>query len=130
MGILRAISKVLFSTAFVLSLTLLIAIFFLSKITEYSTLKQITYPLIEKQLNITEEQKTAILNYLQYRCANEREININIGKNISISCEDIKKQTRIILLNISLEKYLIHFISKNMSVSFKDVWKGKGLNIF
>jgi hypothetical protein len=91
MGILRTFSKVLFSTAFVLSLTLLIAVFFLSKITDYSTLKQITYPLIEKQLNITEEQKTAILNYLQYRCANEKEININIGKNISISCEDIKQ---------------------------------------
>jgi hypothetical protein len=91
MGILRTFSKVLFSTAFVLSLTLLISIFFLSKITDYSTLKQITYPLIEKQLNITEEQKTAILNYLQYRCTNEKEININIGKNISISCEDIKQ---------------------------------------
>jgi hypothetical protein len=91
MGILRTFSKVLFSTAFVISFTLLIAIFFLSKITEYSTLKRITYPLIERQLNITEEQKIAILNYLQYRCANEKEININIGKNISISCEDIKK---------------------------------------
>ena len=91
MGILRTFSKVLFSTAFVISFTLLIAIFFLSKITEYSTLKRITYPLIERQLNITEEQKIAILNYLKYRCANEKEININIGKNISISCEDIKK---------------------------------------
>jgi hypothetical protein len=91
MGVLRTFSKVLFSTAFVLSLTLLITVFFLSKITDYSTLKQITYPLIEKQLNITEEQKTAFLNYLQYRCTNEKEININIGKNISITCEDIKK---------------------------------------
>jgi len=91
MGILRTFSKVLFSTAFVISFTLLIAIFFLSKITDYSTLKRITYPLIENQLNITEEQKSAIFNYLKYRCANEKEININIGKNISISCEDIKK---------------------------------------
>jgi hypothetical protein len=91
MGILRTFSKVLFSTAFLISLTLLIALFFLSKITDYSTLKQITYPLIEKQLNITEEQKKAIFNYLQYRCTNEKEINISIGKNISISCEDIKK---------------------------------------
>jgi hypothetical protein len=104
MGILRAISKVLFSTAFVISLTLLIALFFLSKITEYSTLKRITYPLIEKQLNITEEQKTAILNYLQYRCTNEKEININIGKNISISCEDIKKTNENNITDYLVEK--------------------------
>ena len=91
MGILRTFSKVLFSTAFVISFTLLIAVFFLSKITDYSTLKRITYPLIENQLNITEEQKSAIFNYLQYRCTHEREINISIGKNISISCEEIKK---------------------------------------
>jgi hypothetical protein len=130
MGILRAISKVLFSTAFVLSLTLLIAIFFLSKITEYSTLKRITYPLIEKQLNITEEQKTAILNYLQYRCANEREININIGKNISISCEDIKKTNENNITDYLVGKIFDAFYFEKYECDLQGCLEGQRLEYF
>ena len=104
MGIFRNLAKILLSTAFMFSLTIFIALFLLTKFTEHPTLKQIAPPLIEEQMNVTEEQKATILNYLKFRCENEREIEIDIGKKIIIGCEDVK--------NLSEENITNYFANK------------------
>ncbi len=91
MEVLKILIKTLLSTSFILSLTTLIFLFSLTKITEYYNLKEIATPLIEKQMNMSEKQKADLLNYLRYRCLNEKEIRIEVGKNLSIDCEEVKK---------------------------------------
>ena len=72
--------------------------------TEYDNLKQLASPLIEKQMNISEEQKVAIIEYLKFRCGNESEISIDIGKNISIDCKEIERLNKENLTNFFVEK--------------------------
>ena len=89
MGILRKICKMLLSFLFLISFSLLILTFSLQKITSYQNLKNITIPLIENQINITEEQKDLALLFLKEKCKGQKEINIEFGKNISIECAEI-----------------------------------------
>jgi hypothetical protein len=89
MGIFRTIGKMLFSTLFILSLTLTILLLAFIKITNYETIKEIAIPMINAQLNLTQEQKTLALQYLKYKCENESKITFDIGRNITIDCKDV-----------------------------------------
>jgi hypothetical protein len=89
MGIFRTIGKMLFSTLFILSLTLTILLLTFIKITQYETIKEIAIPMISSRLNLTQEQKTLALQYLKYKCENESKITFDIGRNITIDCKDV-----------------------------------------
>jgi preprotein translocase subunit YajC len=118
MGIFRTIGKMLFSTLFILSLTLTILLLTLIKITNYETIKEIATPIINAQLNLTQEQKTLALQYLKYKCENESKITFDIGRNITIDCKDLSylKEENIssylatkILDSVYFEKYNCKF---------------------
>jgi len=130
MGILRNLAKALLSTAFILSLTIFITLFLLTKITEYSTLKQIAFPLIEGQMNITEEQKVAILNYLKYRCTNEKEVKIDIGKKISVSCEEVESLKEENITNYFVNKIFDAFYFERYECKLKECLENKKFEYF
>jgi len=130
MGILRNFAKALLSTAFLLSLSIFIALFLLTKTTEYSTLKQIAFPLIEEQMNITEEQKAAILNYLKYRCLNEKEVDMDIGKKIKVSCEDVESLSKENITNYFVNKIFDVFYFEKYECKLKECLENKKFEYF
>ncbi len=130
MGILRNLAKVFLSTFFLLSLAIFIALLLLIKITEYPTLKQIAFPLIESQINVTEEQKLAMLNYLKYRCLNEKEVSIEIGKNISISCEELSTLNEGNITNYFVGKIFDVFYFESYGCELQECLKNQKLEYF
>ncbi|MFZ8830485.1 MAG: hypothetical protein ACO2OO_03490 [Candidatus Aenigmatarchaeota archaeon] len=143
MGIFRTIGKMLFSTLFILSLTLTILLLALIKITNYETMKEIAIPIINSQLNLTQEQKTLALQYLKYKCENESKIIFDIGINITIDCKDVSylKEENLsnylatkILDSVYFEKYnckllecidmknLMYFMSFDFNKSIKEIF--------
>ena len=130
MGILRNLAKAMLSVAFLLSLTIFITLLLLTKITEYSTLKQIAFPLIEEQMNITEEQKMAILNYLKYRCINEKEVEMDIGKKISVSCKDVETLSERNITNYFVNKIFDAFYFEKYRCELKECLENKKFEYF
>jgi len=130
MGILRNLAKVFLSTFFLMSLTIFTFLLLLTRITEYSTLKRITLPLIESQINVTEGQKIEILNYLKYRCLNEKEVNIEIGKNITISCEDINTLNEENITYYFVNKIFDTFYFENYECKLQECLKDRKLEYF
>jgi hypothetical protein len=143
MGIFRTIGKMLFSTLFILSLTLTILLLTFIKITNYETIKEIAIPMINAQLNLTQEQKTLALQYLKYKCENESKITFDIGRNITIDCKDVSylKEENLsnylatkILDSVYFEKYncklqeciemknLMYFMSFDFNKSLKEIF--------
>jgi len=143
MGIFRTIGKMLFSPLFILSLTLTILLLTFIKITNYETIKEIAIPMINAQLNLTQEQKTLALQYLKYKCENESKITFDIGRNITIDCKDVSylKEENLsnylatkILDSVYFEKYncklqeciemknLMYFMSFDFNKSLKEIF--------
>ena len=132
MGIFRTIGKILFSTLFILSLTLTILLLTLIKITNYEAIKEIAIPMINSQLNLTGEQKTLALQYLKYKCENESKITFDIGINITIDCKDVSylKEENLsnyldtkILDSVYFDmKNLMYFMSFDFNKSLKEIF--------
>jgi large-conductance mechanosensitive channel len=143
MGIFKTIGKIFFSTLFIISLTLTILLLTFIKITNYETIKEIAIPMINAQLNLTQEQKTLALQYLKYKCENESRITFDVGKNITIDCKDVTylKEENLsnylatkILDSIYFEKYncrlqecieignLMYFMSFDFNNSLKEIF--------
>jgi hypothetical protein len=130
MGIFRTIGKMLFSTLFILSLTLTILFLTLIKITNYETIKEIAIPMINTQLNLTPEQKTFALQYLKYKCENESKITFDIGRNITIDCKDVFSLKEENLSNYLATKILDSVYFEKYNCKFQECIEMKNLMYF
>ena len=130
MGIFRTLAKFLSSMLFILLLSLSLLSISISRITNYSTLKEIVAPIIENQLNFTEEQKLALLEYLRYRCLNENEVRLEIGKNISVDCKHVKLMESKNITTFLVDKIFNSFYFEKHDCEFKECLEKRNLEYF
>jgi hypothetical protein len=130
MGIIRSIGKIFFSTLFTFFLISTISLYFLLNFLKYENLKEIFFPLIKNQINITEEQKDLILQYLKFECQNKEQISFNFGKNISLNCSEILNLKKEDFEDFVANKVLNYFYFQNISCNFFECIEKRNLEYF
>ena len=130
MGIIRSIGKIFFSSVFTFFLISTISLYFLLNFLKYENLKEIFLPLIKSQINITEEQKDLILQYLKFECQNKKEINFNFGKNISLNCSEVLNLKKEDFEDFIFNKVLNYFYFQNISCNFFECIEKRNLEYF
>ena len=130
MEIIRSIGKIFFSTIFTFFLISTTSLYFLLNFLKYENLKEIFFPLIKNQINITEEQKDLILQYLKFECQNEEEISFNFGKNISLNCSEILNLKKEDFEDFVANKVLNYFYFQNISCNFFECIEKRNLEYF
>jgi len=130
MGIIRSIGKIFFSTVFTFFIVLTVSLYFLLNFLKFENLRETFFLLIKNQINITEEQKSLILQYLKFECQNKEEISFDFGRNISFNCHEIMNLKKEEFESFIADKILNYFYFQNISCNFFECIQKRNLEYF